>query len=53
MPVPEETGACIKHFMEKGRPRKQAIAICLQMERDRKRHVAKEASRRVMKKEKS
>lgn len=35
MPIPEDFGQCVAHFMKKGKPRDQAMAICVSV-RDRK-----------------
>jgi len=36
MPIPSDLGECIEHFKKKGKPYKQALAICLS-ERGRRR----------------
>lgn len=46
MPIPENFSACVRHFIKKGKPQKQAVAICYSVQRRRKskaaHHVAKE-----------
>ena len=49
MPIPEDIGECIKHFMEKGRPRDQAIAICLSEKRRREGRAARQAAKKTLK----
>jgi len=49
MPIPTDMGECITHFMKKGKPRAQAIAICLDVKRRRERGAAKESSKRYLK----
>jgi len=46
MPIPEDMGECIKHFESKGKPRKQAVAICVSYHRDRSRETAHEIVKR-------
>lgn len=49
MPIPRDMGECIKHFMDKGKPRKRAIAICLTEKRRREGEAAREGAKRHLK----
>lgn len=42
MPIPDtskDISACVKHFISKGRPRDQAVAICLDVQRRRRKQA--------------
>lgn len=49
MPIPSDFNECVRHFIHKGKPTKQAVAICYSVRRQRDKDNAGRATKKVLK----